>query len=226
MKKREVEQLIYDEADKATPQAPAFEEVTKNVDWELVAEKCKPVRRRRWIMPTAVGVAAATAAAVTAAIITQAIINSSSANSAENRPVIYGEFMASDWECSDPSIDFSSERLNIFVDGDRATAVPTIAPINSSDHTPMAPLGQVTLPDKGGSYQCTITSSGTFFVTFRFDNFEYLDEAYAGYATRNKETMPFSISFPFASEAPKRVHVTFGDSTTSLTGSVYFKKIK
>lgn len=223
MKKREVEQLIYDEADKATPQAPAFEEVTKNVDWELVAEKCKPIRRRRWIIPTAVGVAAATAAAVTAAIITPAIINSSSAISTENRPVIYGTFVAAEWECSDPSIDLSNERLRIFKDDSGETSISVQL---SSQEGIATARGQATLPDKNGSYQCTITSRSIFFASFCFENFEYHDDAYFGYAERDNETMPFSISFPLASEAPKRVHVTFGDATTSLTGSVYFKKIK
>ena len=223
MKKREVEQLIYDEAEKATPQAPAFEEVTKNVDWELVAEKCKPVRRRRWIIPTTIGVAAATAAAVTAAIITPAIINSSSGNSVENRPVLYGTFVAAEWECSDPAIDLSNERLHIFNDNSHATNTPIE---QSEQQTIGSPRGQVALPDKSGFYQCTITSASIFFASFRFENFEYHDDAYFGYAERNNETMPFSISFPLVSEVQKRVHVSFGDSTTSLTGSVYFKKIK
>ena len=215
-----IEQRIFDEADKLTPEPPDFSQIEKSVDWERVAEMCRGKKKKRiWRAPLIVGATACLVAAITIPVVIYFANKSTDVPTQENRPVLYGTFVVSRWVCSDSTKDFSGATMKI--DSGEKTE-PTGYEI--SDMRPATELtpGTVYLKQRSGTVAFA-SFSGEFFSTFQFDSCFLNGASYTGEAIQGDEAFPFSIMFPVASASEKSVEVSFGSETTSVSGTAFFK---
>lgn len=208
MKRNRTERRVFEAADALTPEPPSFENVTKGVDWDTVAQNGRPSpRRHRILVPMAI---AGLAVCVTAAIVIPLAINFSNEPSyygeGGQRPVLYGAFAASQWDCSDPDIDFSLSVLEV-------TEEKSDAPSDAL------------LFGKEGDYVCCARFGGSPFDSFEFGALSFEMGKYRGEASYLSQKTPFSICFPLEGSSEKTIAVRFGDSSSFAFGTVYYTSI-
>ena len=205
MKKNKTERRIFEAADALTPEPRSFESVTKGVDWGAVAQKDRPSpRRHRALIPVAI-VGLVICAAVPIAIALSVYFSNVTIYYGDGgeRPILYGEFVASKWNCSDPSIDFSHSALEVAKE--------------KSDTPP-----NVLLYEEDGNYACSVRFIGSPFASFEFEPLTFKMGGYRGEATYLGKPCPFAIGFPLKELGEKSIIVSFGDSSSFAFGTVYF----
>ena len=208
MKKNKTEQRIYEAADKLTPEPPAFSSLETRVDWQDVTNSVRPVKKkRRWLIPVILTASACLAAAVAGSIVFSLNQQKKTYYGAgEDRPILYGNFVAEGWGCTDPSLDFSSMTLAI----DQ----------NESEQS----TGKALVYDRKGAFCYAATFSNGIWAAFEFGSFTLLKAmpGYRGEAHYMGDVYIFEILFPLENDAKKRIEVSFGDPSLSMSGSVYF----
>jgi len=208
MKRKRTEKRVFEAADALTPKPPSFESVTKGVDWVTIAQNCRPSpRRRRILVPMAI---AGLAVCVAAAIVIPLAIHFSNVpgyyGEGGQRPVLYGAFAASRWDCSDPDIDFSLSTLEV-------TEEKNDAPSNAL------------LFGKEGNYACCVRFAGSPFDSFEFGALSFEMGKYRGEASYLNQKTPFSMCFPLEESSEKTIAVSFGNSSFFAFGTVYYAPI-
>lgn len=208
MKRNRTEKRVFEAADALTPEPPSFESVTKGVDWVTVAQNGRPSpQRHRILVPMAIaGLAVCVAAAIAIPLAIHFSNEASYYGEGGQRPVLYGAFAASRWDCSDPSIDFSLSALEV-------TEERNDAPSNAL------------LFGKDGDYACCVRFTGNPFGSFEFGVLSFEMGGYRGEASYLSQKTPFSISFPLEGSSEKTIAVHFGDSSSFAFGTVHYTPI-
>ncbi|MDY6392714.1 MAG: hypothetical protein SPL80_07735 [Bacilli bacterium] len=208
MKRNRTEKRVFEAADALTPEPPSFERVTKGVDWVTVAQNGLPSpRRRRILVPTAIaGLAACVAAAVIIPLAVRFADRKNYYGDGGQRPVLYGAFAASQWVCSDPSIDFSLSALEVTEERNDAPSTALLF-------------------GKEGDYVCCVRFTENPFGSFEFGVLSFEMGEYRGEASYLSQKTPFSISFPLEESSEKTITISFGDSSSFAYGIVYYAPI-
>ena len=208
MKRNRTERRVFEAADALTPEPPSFESVTKGVDWEAVAQNDRPsTRRRRILVPMAIaGLAVCVAAAIAIPLAIHFSNRASYYGEGGQRPVLYGTFAASQWVCSDPSIDFSLSALEV---------------TEERNDAPCTAL----LFGKEGDYVCCVRFTENPFGSFEFGVLSFEMGGYRGEASYLSQKTPFSITFPLEGSSEKTITISFGDSSSFAFGTVYYTPI-
>ena len=208
MKRNRTEKHVFEAADALTPEPPSFESVTKGVDWDAVAQNVHPSpRRRRILVPTAIaGLAACVAAAVIIPLAVRFADRENNYGDGGQRPVLYGAFAASQWVCSDPSIDFSLSALEVTEERNDAPSTALLF-------------------GKEGDYVCCVRFTENPFGSFEFGVLSFEMGEYRGEASYLSQKTPFSISFPLEESSEKTITISFGDSSSFAYGIVYYAPI-
>lgn len=204
MKKNKTERHIYEAADRLTPKPRAFSEIEKKVDWQEVALKARASKReRRWILPISIFAAVCSLAAAIIAVVCLFPRGPEYYGAGGEKSILYGEFVASKWNCSDPSIDFSHSALEV---------------AKEKNDTPP----NVLLYEEDGNYVCSVRFIGSPFASFEFEPLTFKMGEYRGEATYLGKPCPFAIGFPLKELGEKSITVSFGDSSSFAVGTVYF----
>lgn len=207
MKRNRTERRVFEAADALTPEPPSFKSVTKGVDWDDVAQNGRPSPRRRILTPMAIaGLAVCVAAAIAIPLAIHFSNRASYYGEGDQRPVLYGTFAASRWDCSKPDIDFSLSTLEV-------TEEENGAPSNAL------------LFGKEGDYICCVRFAGSPFDSFEFGALSFEMGKYRGEASYLSQKTPFSICFPLEESIEKTITVRFGDSSSFAFGTVYYAPI-
>ena len=208
MKRNRTEKRVFEAADALTPEPPSFESVTKGVDWVTVAQNGRPSpRRRRILIPTAIaGLAACVAAAVISPLAVRFADRENYYGDGGQRPVLYGAFAASQWVCSDPSIDFSLSALEVTEERNDAPSTALLF-------------------GKEGGYVCCVSFTENPFGSFEFGVLSFEMGEYRGEASYLSQKTPFSISFPLEESSEKTITISFGNFSSFAYGTVYYAPI-
>lgn len=208
MKRNRTEKRVFEAADALTPEPPSFESVTKGVDWVTVAQNGFPSpQRHRILVPMAIaGLAVCVAAAIAIPLAIHFSNEASYYGEGGQRPVLYGAFAASWWDCSDSSIDFSLSTLEVTEERNDA---PSTALLFGKD----------------GDYACCVRFAGSPFDSFEFGALSFEMGKYRGEASYLNQKTSFSMCFPLEESSEKTITISFGDSSSFAFGTVYYAPI-
>lgn len=202
MKRDKIEQLLFETADKLTPEPRSFDSIQGKIDWDGLGVKTnKAPKHRLWLFP-ALGGTAALAIAMVAVIL---LVNHGRQDPAQETGILFGTFSFERGICSNPSFDFSKTSL-----------------ICQKEKTDDSTRNAQLLNDSG-KHCGNLTFIGDSFSGFHFGELLSKKDEFLGKAMYSDFFYPISVRFVGESSDEKRAEISFGDVSTPAYGLAIYR---